>query len=127
MLAPLIGLALLAVNHAQLVVRHDLSPWLGGGFGMFSAIDRRHVVATHLAGPQQGESIPLANRLEDEVERALALPTPARLSALATEISKGRAGCRAIRLEIWRTRIDRETWVPSGLLLATAHATCPAP
>lgn len=106
----------------------DLSPWLGGGFGMFATIESRgehHVVAL-LETP--GLTRPLAHPEElEELERHVrAFPTVARLQTLAErwmdhENARYEMGGK-LRLELWQIRRDPVTLRPREVLLREAYA-----
>jgi hypothetical protein len=68
----------------------------------------------------------LPGELRDEISRALALPTAARLTALADRLGVeddpdfGVVG--ALELQVFGTRFDPVTLEPSGVLLRTIEA-----
>jgi hypothetical protein len=106
-----------------------LSPWLGGGFGMFSTTDawpRRHLHAVALR-PGLREEIELPDSLDREVRRALALPSERHLGALARALEAmlreegdpGAAPLEAIEIRVYRVRFDRDTLAPSGEPIAS--------
>ena len=99
---PLGVLLAVAAGHAALVRCCALSPWLGGGFGMFSTIDAREVRV--LREGSEG-ALRLPRSLEDEADRAAMLPTEARLRALGRALQRRpeQAGA-AVRIEAWETR-----------------------
>ena len=106
----------MALNQIRLVYTDDLSPWLGGGFGMFSSTDgagARHFHA-YLVDPQQ--EIPIPAALRDLADRTRGLPSVENLerlaSALAERESQRHPGRPMLRLEVWRTRHDPETLAP---------------
>ena len=79
---PVALLVAVAAAHFGLVRCCALHPWLGGGFGMFSTVDERHFRALRIDA--EGEQpVELPPELEDAAERAEALPSEARLRALA--------------------------------------------
>jgi hypothetical protein len=98
LLAGVVGL------HFALVACCSLNPWLGGGFGMFSTVDERRVLA--VATERDAERpIELPEELEDAADRAAALPTGARLRAIAEALADDPPpGARAVRVEAWRMR-----------------------
>jgi hypothetical protein len=111
---------LVAVALAQIALaRHAaLSPWLGGGFGMFASTDgwgRREVRAVAL---REGMRRPLAPMRDAPAasRRAAALPSEAHLRALARELAglpgRDEAPLRAIELEICGVRFERDTLEP---------------
>jgi hypothetical protein len=100
-----------------------LSPWLGGGFGMFSSFDgwsHRYLRAYAVReGVRRELEIPAA--LRPEVAAALALPSDARLRGLAEALvdapSPDEGALEAIALQVFRPRLDPETLQPSGELV----------
>ncbi len=97
-----------------------LSPWLGGGFGMFSSTDnwaRRHLHAWAVSpGVRREIDVPPeAGRL---ARVTLALPTSARLRRLAVVLAADLArDVETVELQVWAPRFDRETLAPSSVLL----------
>jgi hypothetical protein len=121
---------LVVVALAQIGLAHtvSLSPWSGGGFGMFSSQDAAgtrhlHVFALH---PGVRRELELPGELRDEISRALALPTAARLRALAdrlgVEDDPDFGVVEALELQVFGTRFDPVTLEPSGVLLRTIEA-----
>jgi len=115
---------LVAVALAQiaLALGLDLSPWLGGGFGMFASVEsrsERHLVA-FADSPGLIREVAIPERLEESAAGVRALPTPARLRELATRIAaaerKRVPGIRGIRLQLWRTRYAAGTLAPQSRL-----------
>jgi hypothetical protein len=109
----------------------DLSPWLGGGFGMFSTTDdgvNRHLrVVTTRAGKEE-EEWEIPQTLTDLAQRTLVLPSPARLRAFAQALAReyNHAGQRfsTLRVEVWRTTFDAERLTPrTRQLRAVVFAT----
>ena len=75
---PITLLVIVAAIQVALVRGAGLSPWSGGGFGMFSTLDhgsRRHLHAFIVRPGLRREVLPPA-ALADEVKRALTLPIP---------------------------------------------------
>jgi hypothetical protein len=102
--ALLVGVAGL---HFALVRCCQLHPWLGGGFGMFSTVDERRLLAWRIdAGGEQPLELPYA--LEDAAERAEALPREARVRAVAEALAASLTGARAVRAEVWEMRFGPE-------------------
>ncbi len=117
--------ALDAVALAQIVLARagDLSPWYGGGFGMFSTTDAgraRHLHAFQLRPGLEREIAP-PPALEDRVRRTLTLPTDRRLRALARDLAElpvpDYGPAQAVRVEVWRTGYDPETLAPASRIL----------
>ena len=102
-----------------------LSPWLGGGFGMFASTDtwgRREVAAVAVREGLRRTLEPM-NDAPGAARRAAALPSVAQLRALARELaalpSPDEAPLLAIELRVWRVRFERETLTPHRVLLRT--------
>lgn len=102
------------IHHLWLVQRYDLSPWLGGGFGMFASTDvgsaRQVLLLVELADGRDFQ-IDLVHPYRDTLERARGLPSPAWLARLArtgfealedTPEIQFPAPPRGLRIEVWR-------------------------
>ena len=118
-------LCLLVVAALQLVLAQTqaLSPWSGGGFGMFSTLDhgsRRHLHAFVLRPGLRREVMPPPG-LEEEVSRALTLPTQARLRSIAVRLADtptpDHGPPTAVQIQVWHTRFDPATLTPSSHIL----------
>ena len=116
---------LLAVACAQVTLTRtaDLSPWKGGGFGMFSTTDdagRRHV-RVFVSAPERSEEIVIAPSLEDAAARAAVLPSDGQLTRLACLVvareRRNRRPVEEVRIEAWRIE-----YAP-GTLAATSRLT----
>ena len=129
----LIAVAIAQITAAKLGV---LSPWLGGGFGMFSTTDspaRRHL---HAAALRSGlrEEIEIPEDLEREVRRTVGLPTEYRMRALARELEEfvrdfgdpDAGPLEAISIGVYRVRFDRETLAPAGEPVASLRVPASA-
>ena len=101
---------LLAVAGVQLALVYtaDLSPWKGGGFGMFSTTDdsgRRHV-RIFVTAPDRSEEVAIAPSLEDAADRAAVLPTDRQLTQLARRVVereiRHERQVAVVRIEAWR-------------------------
>jgi hypothetical protein len=117
---------LVAVAAAQIAAARcgPISPWVGGGFGMFATLDspaRRHVHATALRTGLR-EEVEIPPELDREVRRAVSLPTAHRLRVLARALEAfvrdtddpGAASLEAIAVTVYRVRYDRASLAPSG-------------
>jgi hypothetical protein len=114
---------LVGVGAAQVVLTRTaaLSPWKGGGFGMFSTTDDagRRQVRIFVTGDERSEELAIPASLVDLARRAAVLPGDRQLASLARgvvarERRHGRS-VSAVRLECWRAEYDRAT------LTATSH------
>ena len=108
---------LLAVAGGQLILAQTagLSPWKGGGFGMFSTTDdggRRHV-RVFVTAPERSEELAIAPSLEDLARRAAVLPTDAALSRLARGVvareNRYERPVDSVRIETWRIEYAPDT------------------
>ncbi len=122
---------LVAVAASQLILAHttELSPWVGGGFGMFASTDgrgARHLHVVELRSGIERELYP-TEELGDLVRRARSLPTDGNLRALALALAEPsrRDGSASIRVEVWRTRFDRKTLIPSTRLVRGLEVRVP--
>ncbi len=120
---PIALLVCVALSQLVLAQRADLSPWSGGGFGMFSTTDagsRRHLHVFVLR-PGLERELPIPLVLEELARRARVLPSEANLRALALEMvhvpTPDPGPATAVRIKLWRTRFDPETLVPSSHIL----------
>jgi len=112
---PVLVLALVALNQIRMARTTDLTPWKGGGFGMFSTLDRPRArqVRVHVVGG--GRDIPLAvpAELHELEESAKNLPTERNLIRLGREIAgtleDRLAGLETIRVEVWRRTLDPDS------------------
>jgi hypothetical protein len=96
-----------------------LSPWKGGGFGMFSTLDARpfRFVRVYVTAPERSEELAVPASLADDAAAAEVLPTDARLERLARRIvERERSRERPVsqvRIEVWREQFARGSLAPS--------------
>lgn len=116
---------LVAVAAAQVILTRTsgLSPWKGGGFGMFSTTDDagRRRVRVFVTAAERSEEIAIAPSLEDAAARTAVLPSDRLLTRLARRVVErerrhGRP-VEAVRIETWRVVYAPDT------LAATARVT----
>ena len=120
---PAILLVAVAGNQLRLAYSEALSPWSGGGFGMFSSTDSpdsRHLhVFVQNEGIRREVAIPVD--LHETARRATTLPTRARLGALGAELalieSGGRIKWDEIELQVWAVDHDPDNLLPTGRLV----------
>ena len=116
---------LLAVACAQITLTRTsgLSPWKGGGFGMFSTTDDsgRRRVRIFVSAPDRSEEIAITPSLEDAAVRAAVLPSDGRLTRLARRViereRRYHRPVHSVRIETWRI-----AYAP-GSLAATPNLT----
>ncbi len=120
---PLACLLLIALNQLRLVANEDLSPWSGGGFGMFSTTDDRHLHA-YVLTPGLRRELKLPAALENALQRALALPGEGQLSTLAALLDQRlpAASKGTIEIQVWANSYRRSDLRPHGQLLRSYRA-----
>lgn len=138
-LATLPAVLLVAVASVQIVLActAHLSPWSGGGFGMFASTDspaRRHLHAWALR-PGLRSELEIPKELETPARRALALPVPSRMRPLAEALARieeeegdpDAAPLEAVSLQVFGASFDLDTLAPSGELLGSIEVRAPGP
>lgn len=117
------ALVLVALHQLFLAQSAGLSPWFGGGFGMFSTTDAgraRHLHAVVLR-PGLEREVFAPESLQDLERRARTLPSDANLRALARELARlptpDHGPPTGVRIQVWRTRYHPETLAPESQLL----------
>jgi hypothetical protein len=112
---PVALLLAIACGQVMLARTGDLSPWKGGGFGMFSTTDdggRRHV-RVFVSAAERSEEIAISPSLEDAARRAAILPRDAQLTQLARRVvereGRYRRPVETVRIETWRIEYAPDT------------------
>jgi hypothetical protein len=116
---------LLAVAAVQvaLATTAGLTPWKGGGFGMFSTTDDggRRYVRIFVSAAERSEEITLSPSLQDAARRAAVLPGDTQLARLARRVvdRERRHGrpVNVIRIETWRIEYARNTLAATTRLM----------
>jgi hypothetical protein len=107
-------LLLLAVASVQLVLVHaaNLTPWKGGGFGMFAAVDGSAARSVRIVvdGPERSEVIEVPPSLVLDADRAAAFPAARLLRQLAEGVAarerrRGRPVDR-VTVEAWTASLS---------------------
>lgn len=120
---PAILLAIVAT--AQIVLAHVamLSPWKGGGFGMFATLDGRpfRYARLFVRAPGRSEELSVPPSLEDLAASAEILPANAQLDRLARAVvarehRRGRPADQ-VRIEVWRVEFAAGSLIPRERLL----------
>lgn len=112
---PPILLCVVAATQVYLTRTHHLSPWKGGGFGMFSTNDgESRRVEVWLEGPQGNRRLEMASDLS--ASRVAAYPSEGRLRDLARRVAKSPTGSGPgvdrVRVSVWRIDFDPRTMEP---------------
>jgi hypothetical protein len=128
---PAVVLCAVALHQIELARAHDLSPWKGGGFGMFSTTDagRQRDLRVYLVEPGRVRPVAIPAPLDELALRAAALPTPARLRRLAArvgaEVGGVAPGLSAVRVELWRTHFEPDGLLPTATRLRSVELPWP--
>ena len=129
---PALLLAGVALGQIHLVRAEQLSPWQGGGFGMFSTTDTLATrdLRVYVRRGARAQELALPAELVDEAERARTLPTERRLEAFgrrAVEVAELHAGppagVRGVLVEVWRRRFAAEDLEPRPVRLRSVEVT----
>jgi hypothetical protein len=112
---PALLLFVVACMQVYLVRTHDLSPWKGGGFGMFSTNDDEHRWVGVWVEDAQGERrIDVSG--DYRVTRYAAFPDEGRLRALAYRIARAQRAIgtpvHRVRVSVWRRDFAAGTMKP---------------
>jgi hypothetical protein len=103
-------LVVLACAQIGLAFGANLSPWKGGGFGMFATNDHVGLRQVRVYAIRDGreERLELPSELRREELRAAWLPTEGALGRYARRLVQAGVaqGARALRVEVWRTEFD---------------------
>ena len=123
---PVALLVAVAIVQITLSRTSGLSPWLGGGFGMFATTDGRDWRHVHVVAERPGveREVPVPASLYDLARRARAFPTTARLQnlGLLSARAAGVVGPTTLRIVLWRTSFDPETLRPTSRVLQEVTA-----
>ena len=123
---PILFFFLIAGHHFYLVHNYHLSPWLGGGYGMFSTTDygpSRFIKIFVLKDNIIQEEVEIPEHLSELSQQVRSLPNNKNIQKLAVELEDYLAFNQhtfpVIRVEIWKTLYDSETLKPSYQKLNT--------
>ncbi|MCI0615946.1 hypothetical protein L0244_23415, partial [bacterium] len=107
-LIPVALLLVVAGNQINLAFTKDLTPWKGGGFGMFSTTDGNmfRALRVFVSAPQRSEELLLKGNLEDLAVSAQMFPSDWLLDKLAKGILKDQKKrnlpVEKIEIDVWR-------------------------
>ena len=114
-LLPVSLLVVVACAQVTLATTAGLTPWKGGGFGMFSTTDDggRRYVRIFVSAADRSEEIAISPSLQDAARRASVLPQDAELSRLARQVvereRRHQRPVDVIRIETWRIEYAPDT------------------
>jgi hypothetical protein len=112
---PVVLLAIVGLAQVGLAKTAGLTPWKGGGFGMFSTLDHGAYrgVDVVIEAPDRSEAQDVPPSLEELAARAAALPSDWLLRQLAEGIAarerRYQRPVTAVTLTVWQTEFDRDT------------------
>jgi hypothetical protein len=116
--APIL-LAIVAVAQIGLARTIGLTPWKGGGFGMFATLDHAAYRGIDIVvdAPERSESLEVAPSLELAAARAASFPAEWLLRDLAERVvareRRYQRPVAKVTLTVWRTDVDPATLRPS--------------
>lgn len=123
LVAPLLLLALALAQIAGFAA-YGLSPWKGGGFGMFSTNDHggfRDLRVLELSASGE-RRVALPERLERLQRHAREAPQRGNLERLVAELRRGSEGLGPLRVEVWRTQFSPVDLTPARVLVASLES-----
>jgi len=118
LVAPLL-LVTLALAQIAGFVGFGLSPWKGGGFGMFSTNDHGSFRSVRVfeMGENGERRVDLPPELEQLQRHVREAPRQANLERLVTELRAGTPGLGTLRVEVWRTQFSPVDLRPERVLV----------
>jgi hypothetical protein len=105
---------LLAVASTQMVLARTahLSPWKGGGFGMFASVDGLPFrwVRLYVFAAERSEEIALPASLDDQARRVVTWPHRRSMERLARAViareRRRQQPVETVRVEVWRAEVS---------------------
>ena len=118
------AILLLVVAGTQMVLARTagLSPWKGGGFGMFASVDGAPFrwIRIFVAGSNRSEEIALPSALDDEAYRVVTWPHRRAFDHFAGAVAdqEHRKGHHvdAVRVEVWKANVSPSLDVVESLV-----------
>jgi hypothetical protein len=118
---------LLGVASAQMVLaaRTSLSPWKGGGFGMFASVDGSPFrwVRVYVFAPDRSEELAVPLSLEGQAHRVVTWPHQRAMDGLARAViareQRYHRPVQRVRIEVWRADVSRSLDVVETLVRQT--------
>ena len=118
---PAVVLAVVATAQIVLTQVTMLSPWKGGGFGMFATLDGRpfRYVRMFVRAPERSEELAVPASLEELVASVEILPSSLERLARAVVARERRRGRAAdeVRVEVWHVQFAAGSLAPRDRLL----------
>lgn len=123
------ALVLVAVAGAQIYMARalHLTPWKGGGFGMFSTLDHvpHRSLRVFVEAPRRSEGIEIPPSIEDVATRAVLFPTEAWCLRVAEAVvareQRYDRPVHRVRVEIVKEDIDRVSLAANFALLRSCQ------
>ncbi len=124
-LAIIPAILLLLISGFQIVLakKSYLTPWKGGGFGMFSTTDGNmfRSLRVFVSAPNRSEELLLRGNLEDLALRVQMYPGDVMLRKLATAVMKDQEKrnlpADLIEIDVWRVDFDKGSLFPRAKLM----------
>jgi hypothetical protein len=119
---PAIVLLAVAAVQMTLATTAGLSPWKGGGFGMFASVDGLPFrwLRIYLTAPERSEELAVPQSLGDDARRVLTWPREQALDRLARAVvARERRQGRPIdqvRIQVWRADVSPTLEVVESLM-----------
>ena len=118
---PAILLLAIAINQLVLANFFNLSPWLGGGYGMFSTTDVGSNRPLHIYARSEGimKELIYPPQLEDFALRTKSFPTNGNLKEFANRIAQleDDISIYSIEVQVWRSQFKTYSLEPSGMMI----------
>ena len=122
---PTLLLIAIAVNQLILANFFSLSPWLGGGYGMFSTTDvgsNRHI---HIYAKSEGilKELIYPRELSDLALRTKSFPTDRNLNEFTRTIAQieDDSALKLIEVQVWKSQYKPKTLHPSSNMLKSVE------
>jgi hypothetical protein len=102
-----------------------LTPWKGGGFGMFSTTDGNmfRSLRVFVSAPNRSEELLLKGKLEDLASKVQMFPNDSMLKTLAMTVMKDQQKknlpADRIEIDVWRVEYDKGTIFPRAKIMRT--------
>jgi hypothetical protein len=120
---PVFVLLLIAAVQIYLAKNSYLTPWKGGGFGMFSTNDGNmfRSARVFVSAPNRSEELLLKGDLADLASRVQMFPGDFMLKKLAIEIledqKKRNLPVDVVEIDVWRVDFDKGTLFPRASIM----------